>query len=202
MGFLFSLKNKVTKPAPGRKQPNAFGVEKEKNTKVAIDGFDGTQGATQGSAPVDSAPLLVIKPATINKSIVSGRKTRAPAAKEPEDVSLEARARASLITDQVVELGPTIDIGEGSNSPVAAPSSEDYEAVPVDDFGAALLRGMGWAGTVDPAPKVGRQKTGLVLGIGAKGVEQDLETELLSTRNLSAPLLRRERPGEETQLGK
>lgn len=44
---------------------------------------------------------------------------------------------------------------------------EDYERVPVEDFGAALLRGMGWKGEVVAQPKEGKRRLNL-LGLGAK----------------------------------
>jgi hypothetical protein len=44
---------------------------------------------------------------------------------------------------------------------------EDYERVPVEEFGAALLRGMGWKGEKVAQPKEGKRRLNL-LGLGAK----------------------------------
>jgi len=44
---------------------------------------------------------------------------------------------------------------------------EDYERVPVEEFGAALLRGMGWKGEKVAMPKEGKRRLNL-LGLGAK----------------------------------
>jgi hypothetical protein len=51
---------------------------------------------------------------------------------------------------------------------------DDYEAMPVEDFGAALLRGMGWKGETVARPKEGKRRLNL-LGLGAtelKGAEE------------------------------
>lgn len=44
---------------------------------------------------------------------------------------------------------------------------EDYERVPVEEFGAALLRGMGWKGEKKEGPKEVKRRQNL-LGLGAK----------------------------------
>lgn len=44
---------------------------------------------------------------------------------------------------------------------------EDYERVPVEEFGAALLRGMGWKGDKKEGPKEVKRRQNL-LGLGAK----------------------------------
>jgi hypothetical protein len=44
---------------------------------------------------------------------------------------------------------------------------EDYEAVPVDDFGAAMLRGMGWKGEIVGKRREVKRRQNL-LGLGAK----------------------------------
>lgn len=49
---------------------------------------------------------------------------------------------------------------------------EDYEAMPVDEFGAALLRGMGWDGeSRGPRPKDARRRPNR-LGLGAKELKE------------------------------
>ncbi|KOS19045.1 Pre-mRNA-splicing factor SPP2 [Escovopsis weberi] len=55
-----------------------------------------------------------------------------------------------------------------------APSTlEDYEAMPVEEFGAALLRGMGWSGeNLGPEVKQVRRRPNR-LGLGAKELKED-----------------------------
>ncbi|KAG4426945.1 hypothetical protein IFR05_017572, partial [Cadophora sp. M221] len=51
------------------------------------------------------------------------------------------------------------------------PSSlEDYERIPVEEFGAALLRGMGWKGEKTAKPKDVKRRQNL-LGLGAKELD-------------------------------
>ena len=55
----------------------------------------------------------------------------------------------------------------------AASTLEDYEAMPVEEFGAALLRGMGWKGEERaPKPKEVRRRANR-LGLGAKELKED-----------------------------
>ncbi|KAF7561334.1 hypothetical protein G7046_g2806 [Stylonectria norvegica] len=49
----------------------------------------------------------------------------------------------------------------------------DYEAMPVDDFGAALLRGMGWDGKPQGARKKEVKRRPARLGLGAKELKED-----------------------------
>ncbi|KND92130.1 Pre-mRNA-splicing factor SPP2 [Tolypocladium ophioglossoides CBS 100239] len=54
----------------------------------------------------------------------------------------------------------------------AASTLEDYEAMPVEEFGAALLRGMGWNGEQrGPKPKEARRRANR-LGLGAKELKE------------------------------
>ncbi|PFH63242.1 hypothetical protein XA68_15876 [Ophiocordyceps unilateralis] len=73
-----------------------------------------------------------------------------------------------------------------------APSTlDDYEAMPVDDFGAALLRGMGWNGE-SRGPKVkevGRRANRL--GLGAKELK---ETEDLGGWGQASASAKKKRP--------
>lgn len=70
----------------------------------------------------------------------------------------------------------------------------DFEDMPVEEFGAALLRGMGWDGkmTKDKATEVKRREN--LLGLGAKHLEG---TEDLGQWNQKRPKLRDHRREEE-----
>ncbi|KAL2753341.1 hypothetical protein ACRALDRAFT_1065346 [Sodiomyces alcalophilus JCM 7366] len=51
---------------------------------------------------------------------------------------------------------------------------EDYEAIPDGEFGAALLRGMGWDGKMrGPRPRAAGERRQNLLGLGAKRLKED-----------------------------
>ena len=214
-GFSFNLKgSKVTKNAKGKSSPfNKKSLPKKNpvfededataSTKVVIDSFDSAQGAMLGTTVVGKAPVLVINPAnrshTLRKS-VSRLKVAADEEKSINEYGLvllaEDRARRSLLAGEPSQNTSNKVIVGHSEDSEAETAQEDYDSVPVDQFGAALLRGMGWSGETEShksgAKEVSHRKKGAVLGIGAKLIEKDLEAELLSKKNLSVPLVRRE----------
>ncbi|GEQ67503.1 hypothetical protein JCM33374_g1168 [Metschnikowia sp. JCM 33374] len=217
-GFSFSLKaNKVSKDKKGRPtnllskrtlpKKNALFNDEDipTDTKTSIDAFDSAQGAMSGSTAVSKAPELIIKPLiqthTLRKPNVN------PQAASPADnviaqgtqiLSAEEKARKSLLSGESFdETNHKVIAGNVEDADAETETAqEDYDAVPVDQFGAALLRGMGWSGEPDKKSaankEVSHRKQGAVLGIGAKSIEKDLEAELLSKKNLSVPIIRRE----------
>ncbi|KFY14560.1 hypothetical protein V491_05994, partial [Pseudogymnoascus sp. VKM F-3775] len=82
-----------------------------------------------------------------------------------------------------------------------ASTLQDYEDMPVEDFGAALLRGMGWKGEKVATPKEGKRRLNL-LGLGArelKGAEELgawVQKSDVKRLNTGARKERREKPGE------
>ncbi|KAK0711537.1 hypothetical protein B0H67DRAFT_646899 [Lasiosphaeris hirsuta] len=58
----------------------------------------------------------------------------------------------------------------GSNDPDREPQLEDYEAVPIDDFGATLLKSFGWDGKLRGKVKEVNKHANLT-GLGAKDVK-------------------------------
>ncbi|EGV66358.1 hypothetical protein CANTEDRAFT_91520 [Yamadazyma tenuis ATCC 10573] len=75
-------------------------------------------------------------------------------------------------------------------------TTESYDEVPVEEFGMALLRGMGWNGksaVTKPQTNTAKRKQGLLLGIGAKALkDEDLAQELLSSKaKFSVPLVKK-----------
>ncbi|KAF9992591.1 hypothetical protein BGZ65_012047, partial [Modicella reniformis] len=52
-------------------------------------------------------------------------------------------------------------------------SLEDYEKVPVEEFGAALLRGMGWNGDLKGSEAIEYNRRPALLGLGAKPIEPE-----------------------------
>lgn len=53
-----------------------------------------------------------------------------------------------------------------------APTLEDHEAMPVEEFGAALLRGMGWNGESDRKKPKAATRRPVKLGLGAKELKE------------------------------
>lgn len=205
-GFSISLKNKVAKKPGPRK--SAFSDHVSKNTTTQIDGFS-KRGAMLGHKAVDHTDPLVITPVAASSRLPKRaseqkhpERRAAPPDAEPQSALADAEHQAlqSLLSE--ADTGTLVirrGVGAGGEVPEAEVPDADYEAVPVDQFGAALLRGMGWDGRFEkPEPRVAsRRKLGAVLGIGAKPLDADLEPEL-TKKNISAPLQRRHFPGEST----
>ncbi|KAK0670643.1 DExH-box splicing factor binding site-domain-containing protein, partial [Cercophora samala] len=62
-----------------------------------------------------------------------------------------------------------------SEDPDREPQAEDYEAVPIDDFGAALLRNFGWNGQMQGKVKEVKRHADLA-GLGARNIKAGEET--------------------------
>lgn len=75
----------------------------------------------------------------------------------------------------------------------------EYKEVPVEQFGAAFLRGMGWrhrqvTSKPDIDTDVSGRKKSPYLGIGAKPVDEDIKKSIDDSRpNFELPILKRER---------
>ena len=90
----------------------------------------------------------------------------------------------SVYTGRVVEVGVSDDVAfkrDVQSRPDSA-SLDDYAAVPVEEFGAALLRGMGWKEGEDMGKRKGEEasksrkveRRAPLLGIGAKEISGNL----------------------------
>lgn len=215
-GFQFSLKNsKVTKPGKGKVAfllkkgaskpkltPNVLGADEDDDEpkKTAIDAFDSKDGALEGDKVIGKKEDLVIVPAHLTTGLLKTDKPSQIGNSRSETTKLmtaDEQARESLKRgDTVTSSGLlTLDLSHSSER-VEANTEKDYEDVPVEDFGAALLRGMGWDGkeTGKKQPDISHRQRGLVLGIGSKLVGKDLEQELMMKRGakLSVPLIRKD----------
>ncbi|PSK37823.1 hypothetical protein C7M61_003068 [Candidozyma pseudohaemuli] len=198
-GFLLNLKGKVQKPGkvggrPFKKtnletlQKNVLGdnEEKEDKGKTSIDSFL-KKGAMAGGSAVNEKKPLVIKPQRLSRGLL--RKTERTT--DPKPAS-EDEARLSLLKGESFDNDSSMIItGNEDNESLA-----DYELVPVDLFGAALLRGMGWDGSDahKEDKSLSHRQKGAVLGIGSKPLKEDLEKDIMGDRNtkLLAPLKKRE----------
>ena len=84
----------------------------------------------------------------------------------------------------------------GDNDSAEDIVEEDYENVPVEQFGAALLRGMGWKENDTKSSKgvdVLHRQRGVTLGIGSTPVEKEIEQEIMGKTSvkLTVPMLPR-----------
>lgn len=107
-------------------------------------------------------------------AVKNGEATEKPLVIKPKTVStgLRAAARQSLLNDE--------------------PPGLDGPDIPVSEFGAAMLRGMGWDGKVTkPKTDVSKRRRGAVLGIGAQAIDESIEAELMSRKKLRAPLIKK-----------
>ncbi|CAG90205.2 DEHA2G04664p [Debaryomyces hansenii CBS767] len=128
-------------------------------------------------------------------------------AESNDTMSKEERIRSSLLKgEELDDKGLIIPIPsedeiveQDISSKPDEDSIEQYKEVPVDQFGAALLRGMGWkqnkGKNIESAgkPLLERRKKGVLLGIGAKAVEDELMADLLVKRGakFDIPVVRR-----------
>lgn len=130
---------------------------------------------------------LIIKPAaTITSSRLKMDKVRNGDASEGMEKLKYGLNNAKSIDDEEI-VGLRLGISADTKSIDELPDEtkqEEYENVPIEEFGAALLRGMGWKDEEDDTQSVGsgKKKVSLpheqqgrpeFLGIGAKSVPGD-----------------------------
>lgn len=193
-GFQLNLKDKKKPPVKGKpgfllgkKQTplKRKGIldesdSEDEDKKTTIDTFD--------SHEIEKTDL-VIRPENLSNKIQKDTEPH-------KGTDLDLIARAAVLegrpnSDSVIHIsGPNRDAEEAT--------PELYEKVPVEDFGAALLRGMGWKGdkkgsVQKPRLNTEKRKQGLLLGIGAKAIkDDDLAQELLSSKaKFSVPLVKK-----------
>lgn len=194
---------KVPLVIPSLPNRNWMGQKKGQNGAHAPPGEKdkGQNGAAPEGLPEEQMQLglnIIRKKSPVPQNgDVQMRDADAPAASVDdgltEEQRLEKRALEALMSGKdsaaekhVIPAMPTEDDAFTHDYTTApeAPSLDDYEAVPVEGFGAALLRGMGWKdgesigrhkGQPAKQREVKRRPQGL--GIGAK-VEQAVDLEL------------------------
>lgn len=206
-GFLLNLKGKVQKPGkPGNRQlkkptignnalrKNLLGENEdaESNTKTSIDAFL-KKGAIAGESAVDQPKELIIKPTKLTTGLL--RRKKDTRSKDAVNDTVEDEARLSLLKGETFGADSGLVIAS-EDAEELEPVENDYNEVPVDQFGAALLRGMGWDGkdNLKEDKAISHRQRGAVLGIGSKPLKEDLEKEIMGDKNtkLQAPLKKRE----------
>lgn len=192
-GFLFSLKPKKDAKGGTLGKPLKKGVldqtggQNDLDKKTIIETFE------QSKEPVKEE--VVIAPDTLNKRIsqvsgshggLSNRGMSINTTKITVDNSTSTQGEGKII-----EMSQQKEDAEDMNT-------DDYKAVAVEDFGAALLRGMGWNSSKKvskPKSNINNRKQGILLGIGAKAIKDEtLSEELLSSKSrFSAPIVKRKK---------
>ncbi|KAF5351842.1 hypothetical protein D9756_007489 [Leucocoprinus leucothites] len=221
-----ALKNKDWRELARKRRSAQQYVPVSAQVQTGADGSVGGLGTRDviGSGPVPSGLQLSKKAVKVEADEGTVTKKEVVEDVKMEEVSLsedEAARRAILVEASGLALdGPAIDaipapVSEGDaykqdveELPDVA-SLEDYARVPVEQFGAAILRGMGWKegtaaskngkGLVQPYLPTARPA---LLGIGAKEMEvfDDGTKKKRPSRpeRKYVPVIKRERVREET----
>lgn len=219
-GFLFSLKGKSGGARSGgdKEQRNRVGFllgnKKNETTKKSIlnqadsdsdeekiTNIDTFSGIEQSSK--EEKQEVVIRPQNLRKTLPRPDKhglfSMTNSSYRLNDNNSLAKNELSRKHEDKEELGRVINVSDGKNDEPEEADLESYKEVPVEEFGAALLKGMGWKrkpGSVNKPQKtnIDKRKQGLLLGIGAKSVQDnDLAQELFSSKaKFSIPVIKRD----------
>lgn len=191
-GFSLNIKGRVKKELKEKKKKgdqkrqNVFGDDNTSNkkTKIKLTHVD------QYKEQTGNIEALVIKPVGLPPNFLRGSKT------EEDDNFDRTKSQYGLISISKNGINNDVDestsvnrISKPQNAELRwldqlpeVPKEEEYEEVPVEEFGEALLRGMGWNGDEEgerrDKTKIAKRNTPLpqetsriqYAGIGAKKV--------------------------------
>lgn len=197
----FSIRKKDLHPTKGAStsgRASAFGDDSdhEDETVHEIDSFDHKKGASLGKDAVKSQRTTIIRPARLSTRPRPKFDRGDTAGDDPES------ALDQEDSGMVIQMDGTKRAASDQKSRKREDDEQtDYEKVPVDQFGAALLRGMGWNREQKQTQLVvnlSHRKKGVVLGIGAEAVEADLMKDLFEKRRVVLPMKKRETGKDET----
>lgn len=164
----------------------------KEDEKIEITTFDGRTGASDKNASTPKEPLVIKQHlrSSLRKSGANDHSRPEEGNKNPlSEVSSDQEARRSVLRDGTnantltIPLAGTVERQYGES-----PDEEAYERIPVESFGEALLRGMGWQGGKAPAASQPKAASSSYLGLGAKHIPQ-----LDSKDKDYSPLVRRKR---------
>ncbi|KAK2630007.1 hypothetical protein QTJ16_000827 [Diplocarpon rosae] len=136
-----------------RKRALAAGEEGDGETSAPVQNQDSTAGTQEGDAGTAALPRTADEEALAS---LLGADTQS---KGPDLV--------------IASVAPLSELDAYKAAVLAAPdvsTLEDYERIPVEEFGAAMLRGMGWKGEKVAKPKDIKRRQNL-LGLGAKELD-------------------------------
>lgn len=194
----FSIRKRQPEATKTAKSTTTFGPESDEEDEIIheIDSFDTKKGgAIADNKAINVSEKIIIRPTHLT--------TRPRPKIERNTMALMTRNNANIeqeldqdITDN--DLGMVINLGESDEEKDV--EEVEYDKVPVDQFGAALLRGMGWNPNnkrkESPEPGLENRKKGVVLGVGAKAVEAELMDELFDKKKLLVPMVKRQKGNE------
>lgn len=167
-GFGFSIK----KPGHKKAVRKAFGHNEvdEEEKVINIDIVD-TKGAyKEAEGPMEETKLVIPTAGNTYKRVLEDKRKEIVEESTQLEYGInfvaEKRARQDREKNSAMD---QVNTGE-------ATTQEEYESVPVEEFGAAMLRGMGWKGEESTKDDLTRPKRTLYLGLGAKDTgEEELE---------------------------
>ncbi|PMD13832.1 hypothetical protein NA56DRAFT_558703, partial [Hyaloscypha hepaticicola] len=153
--------------------------EGEEKKVEGVDVVNGSDGEIKWGLSVRKRPEPVPEPEPAMENVTEEKEKEVVDEEEkPREMTADEEALAALTGAQKERKGPEMIIRaeplteeEAYRRSVAAapdPSTlEDYERVPVEEFGAALLRGMGWNGEEKGRVRDVKRRQNL-LGLGAR----------------------------------
>ncbi|KAK3357180.1 hypothetical protein B0T25DRAFT_149602 [Lasiosphaeria hispida] len=141
----------------------------------AEDRKDGGKEASRTSLETQDKPTKW--GLTINMKGAGTSKDKKPVKRDPSESEGDSAKKGKRVRDLDDEALDALMGAEApkkakhsSNDPDREPQLEDYEAVPIDEFGAALLKSFGWDGKLRGKVKEVNKHANLT-GLGAKGVK-------------------------------
>ena len=179
-----ALANRDWREASKRQRAQKYGITAEQ-MEARRDVQGNAQGADEVVKETEAVKygLNVFAPSSAAPEDIGGEEQQqqeeeAPQQKTAEQLAVDAltgAAPTSTLTIPSAQVTEEDAFASSFHSAPPAPSLSDYTAVPVEEYGAAMLRGMGWKGptTTPSAPtKNGKKalpppKRPALLGIGA-----------------------------------
>lgn len=162
-----------TEAMKNRKEGNEANQEKEKDSITGRDGIEAEKSEPQDK-PVKWGLTINMKGAGRSKTSGTGE-LRAPTERPSKEEVLGPKDNSvKSIEDEALDalMGSRAPKRKHVNSDAAdrEPQAEDYRSVPIDDFGAQLLRNFGWDGKMRGKVKEVTRHANLT-GLGAKDVK-------------------------------
>lgn len=213
-----SAKNGAIKPVKKNVLDSSDSDSEGEDRVVKIDSFDKKNGAGDNKKNSSNKDVPIIRQEYLKSSIrdvikrqgdehENSKKIELDDQSEQSNKSLsnrsrlEKEARRSLLSgeDLTTDSGETIHILKDALLKLDAAleiEASEYKSMPVENFGAALLRGMGWKQNRNrvKTPDLEKRKRGATLGIGAQAVEDELMTEIQGKdKTFLVPMTRRDK---------
>lgn len=220
-GIKINLKKKsqgINKPTIANNKLTGFSLKKKQKLIIKSKGLLNNDDSDEESEPtkreIDSFSKDTLTPEEVAVVIKHESKVKRIPNKEEIANAQEAEAKETQLKygvttfDQQSGRTPTTSSKtkirsrneqryQGDNT---SDEEEDFKSVPIGEFGAAFLRGLGWDGSDDIDKKtkenekeiVLHRQRGPTLGIGAKALDSELSQDLMGN-NFEVPLVKRKK---------